>query len=342
MAAAVVRAKWQEVTNQDGAPKARSSHACVVIDGKLYVFGGEFEPRVPIDNNMHVLDIEARTWSVAPSHGQAPAPRVGVTMAVLGKKIFVFGGRDTEHEELNEFFSFDTSSGEWTLLTSGDTSPPNRSYHAMVANEQSQKLYVFGGCGKAGRLNDLWQYDVSAASWQCLPAPPPGSTLIPRGGPGLAAVGDSIWVVFGFSGKEQSDVHRFDLKTQTWQEVDVKGKEGGKGAAQRPAPRSVFSTAVLGKCILLYGGEVDPSDLGHMGAGNFIDDVWLLDTEKEQWVAVVAEPESGKPGPGARGWYAAAEFGSSMLVYGGNSDTNDRLDDMFVLTVESDLARVGA
>lgn len=90
------------------------------------MFGGEFEPRVPIDNLVHVFDLEARTWSVAEAKGDAPLPRVGVTMAAVGKLIYVFAGRDKEHEELNEFFSFNTEIGEWKLLSSGDQSPPHR------------------------------------------------------------------------------------------------------------------------------------------------------------------------------------------------------------------------
>jgi hypothetical protein len=52
------------VTQPDGAPKARSSHAVAVVGTKAYVFGGEFEPRVPLDNEVHVFDLDSRTWSV--------------------------------------------------------------------------------------------------------------------------------------------------------------------------------------------------------------------------------------------------------------------------------------
>lgn len=115
-----------QVTQLDGAPKARSSHAVAVVGQKAYVFGGEFEPRVPIDNLIHVFDLKTRIWSVAETKGEAPLPRVGITMAAVGKVIYIFAGRDKEHEELNEFFSFDTKTGEWKLLTSGDESPPYR------------------------------------------------------------------------------------------------------------------------------------------------------------------------------------------------------------------------
>lgn len=322
---APLRASWHQVANQLGAPKARSSHAVAVVGDKAYVFGGEFEPRVPIDNTMHVFDLETRSWSIAEAKGDIPLPRIGVTMAAIDQTIYVFGGRDEAHEELNEFYSFNTASGEWKLLSEGDQSPPHRSYHAMTADAEGKKVYTFGGCGKSGRLNDLWSFDVISGEWCALKPPPEESKCVPRGGPGLAVSSGYVWVIFGFCGLELCDVHLYDLASHTWEEVETSG--------ENPTGRSVFGTAAVGKHLIIYGGEVDPSDLGHLGAGAFSSDVFALDVDKHTWSKVETEVKEGKH-PGARGWYAAGAFGKSMLVYGGNSETNDRLDDMFLLTLE--------
>lgn len=114
------------MTQPSGAPKARSSHAVALVGNKAYVFGGEFEPRVPLDNDVHVFNLETRTWSIMDSRGDVPSPRVGVAMAAVDSVIYVFAGRDKEHEELNEFYSFDTETGVWKLLSSGSKSPPHR------------------------------------------------------------------------------------------------------------------------------------------------------------------------------------------------------------------------
>ncbi|XP_002963370.2 nitrile-specifier protein 5 isoform X2 [Selaginella moellendorffii] len=313
----------EEITQQEGAPKARSSHAVAVVGSKAYVFGGEFEPRVPIDNKVHVFDLRQRSWAVAELRGEIPSARVGVAMAAAGNTIFVFGGRDEQHQELNEFFSFDTVTGEWRLLSAEETSPPHRSYHTLAADKQGKNIYTFGGCGKAGRLNDLWVFNIESSTWKKLPE---SSTLTPRGGPGLAVVNGAVWVIFGFCGDELTDVHRFDIASQTWEEVQV-----SCSSLQKPIGRSVFGTSCVGNKIFLYGGEVDPSDLGHLGAGAFTDELLVLDTEKLAW----EKPRLEGKHPGARGWYAAAGFENSMLVYGGNSATNDRLDDMFLLSVRA-------
>ncbi|OAY71428.1 Nitrile-specifier protein 5 [Ananas comosus] len=314
---------WVKLAQKGIGPGARSSHAITVVGHKAYAFGGEFSPRVPVDNKMHIFNLDDHTWSVADVIGDVPPPRVGVTMTSIGSTIYVFGGRDFDHKELNEFYSFDTHTNEWTLLSSGDAGPPHRSYHSMVADDR--RVYVFGGCGNAGRLNDLWAYDTNDKQW--IQYPSPGDSCRPRGGPGLAVAGEKIWVVYGFSGAELDDVHCFDLVSEKWDLVETTGN--------KPSPRSVFCTSSIGKYVIIYGGEVDPSDLGHLGAGKFSSEAFALDSETCSWIKLKDEAEADEH-PGPRGWcaFSAGEIGGKrgLLVYGGNSPTNDRLDDIFFFT----------
>ncbi|KAH6756905.1 Galactose oxidase/kelch repeat superfamily protein [Perilla frutescens var. hirtella] len=314
-------AKWVKLGQKGAGPGGRSSHAIAVVGQKVYAFGGEFEPRVPVDNHLYVFNLNDQTWSVVNASGNVPSARVGVTMASIGGTIYVFGGRDAAHEELDQLYSFETLTNTWTQLPQG---PPHRSYHSMAVDER--RVYVFGGCGNAGRLNDMWAYDGVDGKW--IEFPLPGENCKPRGGPGLVAILGKIWVVYGFSGEELDDVHCFHPEEGSWVEVETCG--------HKPTARSVFSTLGVGKYIFVYGGEIDPSDLGHLGAGKFSGEVYVLDTEAlvwERWGDVSGSDDH----PGPRGWcaFAGVEQGpgqAGMLVYGGNSLTNDRLDDMFFFT----------
>lgn len=274
-----------------------------------------------MDNELYVFDLNSLTWSVVDdATGDVPPPRVGVSMAAVKDIIYVFGGRDNTHKELNELYSFDTGTKKWALLTTGETGPSHRSYHSSVSDEQ--RVYIFGGCGVAGRLNDLWAFDAEEQRWVQYPSP--GETCKGRGGPGLAVVCGKIWVVYGFAGEEADDIHCFDPVTGKWVQVETTG--------EKPSGRSVFSTVGIGKKIFIVGGEVDPSDLGHLGAGKFSAESFVLDTETLVWKQVDDEVGSSYH-PGARGW-CAFESGqwngeTGVVVYGGNSPTNDRLDDMF-------------
>ncbi|KAF2284766.1 hypothetical protein GH714_030040 [Hevea brasiliensis] len=200
----VVRAQWCELDQKGTGPGARSSHAITLVGHKAYAFGSEF--------TLESLSITAFTSSISrPRH--VPSPKspatfvrgVGVTMASVGKTIYVFGGRDATHEELNELYSFDTFTNKWTLLSCGDSGPPHRSCHSTTSDDR--RVYIFGGC-VSGRLNDLWAYDVVEEKWvQC---PTAGENCKGRGGPGLAIAQGKIWVVYGFAGLEVDDVHCFD------------------------------------------------------------------------------------------------------------------------------------
>lgn len=322
---AELNGKWVKLEQKGSGPGARSSHAIAVVGQKAYVFGGEFTPRVPVDNDMHVFDLEEKTWSVPHVTGDVPPPRVGVTMVAVDKTIYIFGGRDVDHKELNELYSFDTSANLWTLLSSGEIGPPNRSYHSMTAD--NGRVYIFGGCGVAGRLVDLWAYDTVEGKW--IKFPEPQYNCLPRGGPGLLVSSGKIWVVYGFSGEELDDVHCFNHTTEEWTLVEATG--------DKPSPRSVFSATIIGKHVILYGGEIDPSDLGHLGAGKFSDQVFALDTETYVWKKLEVVAESVDENPGPRGWCAFSagklDGKDGLLVYGGNSPTNDRLGDIFFLTV---------
>ncbi|CAM8891086.1 unnamed protein product [Rhodiola kirilowii] len=323
---AKIHGKWLKLEQHGTSPGARSSHAIALIDHKAYVFGGEFKPRVPVDNHLHVFDLHSLTWSIADASGDVPPPRIGVTMAAVGDTIYVFGGRDAEHKELDELYAYNTRSSVWNQISG--SGPPHRSYHSMTADERF--VYVFGGCGVGGRLNDLAAFDTVARKWVEFPSA--GEGCKGRGGPGLVVAAQKLWVVYGFAGQEMDDIHCFDPARSQWAQVETKG--------EKPTARSVFSSAVIGKYIFIYGGEIDPSDQGHLGAGMFSGEVYALDTEMLEWTKCCDAAGSGQH-PGPRGWCAFAagnrDGAEGLLVYGGNSPSNDRLDDIFFFTPQYDV-----
>ncbi|GKV18262.1 hypothetical protein SLEP1_g28667 [Rubroshorea leprosula] len=279
-------------------PGARSSHAIAIVGQKAYVFGGEFSPRVPVDNNLHVFDLETLTWSVANVTGDIPPPRVGVTMTSIEEVVYVFGGRDSTHSELNELYS----------LTCGRTNGPS-----FLAAMPAPPI---GATTPRPPMTDECTSSVGAVS-------PEGSTIY---GP-MMSLTES-----GFSIQTQEKTARVGVgRASPWPEEKYGRPTGGEKATAR----SVFCTICIGKYIIIHGVEVDPSDLGHLGAGKFTGEVYGLDTETLEWKKWVDGPGPDNH-PGPRGWCA---FGKGwrdgqegLLVYGCNSPTNDRLDDISYFT----------
>ena len=88
------------------------------------------------------------------------------SQATIGNRIYIFGGRqgiDMGECSLNDLFYFDIETKTWTQIPGNDTFPAERSFHQMVS--VGEKLFVFGGCGKSGRLSDLHEFDTATSKW---------------------------------------------------------------------------------------------------------------------------------------------------------------------------------
>lgn len=326
-------ARFSPLARLGAAPCARSSHGVSAVNGRLYVIGGEKTARTPIDTTVHYLPLaEGGEWKAIPHAESSPPARIAHAQASVGNDIMLFGGRagvQMGEAALNDLWSFDTVSEAWRKVeaASGET-PCARSFHTATA--VGERMYVFGGCGEAGRLADLHVFDVPTAAWRRL-ADPPG--VDGRGGATLEAScdGRSLWLIGGFAGHETNDILRYDVASETWTRVP-------SGWLR---PRSVSSSFCLGQSVFLFGGEVEPSDAGHEGAGGFADDLISLDAATGEPLPVVtlsAAPDGQAPSmPLARGWAKATAVAPGQAVlFGGltGDDVNPvRLDDAWLISI---------
>jgi hypothetical protein len=146
-----IKAKWQRI---DAPPLPRSSHTLSVVGGRAYIFGGEVNPREPVDNDMHIITLPSGSVSSADykkvpakaetAGGEVPEKRVGHTAAVIGERIFIFGGRGGKEmkplEENGRVWVYDTRLDLWSNLdpVKGTPFPEARSYHSSVAVDKPE------------------------------------------------------------------------------------------------------------------------------------------------------------------------------------------------------------
>lgn len=327
---------WKRLEPQGTGPIARSSLAISVVGTeKKYalIFGGEHIAddsvlvRKPVEEHdasarptqlMHRLDLEDGTWVTEDQSGIPGPSRVAAILATSGENTYVFGGRDGEGKNMDDMYVYRKDSG-WGPSGELPKGPAARSYHTGAAARDG--VFVFGGCGEAGRLNDLWRFDVNSSTWEELaPLPAEG-----RGGSCLVAgaCGQKLYLFGGFCGYQCGDFHSFDLSTGTWEKLEFTGDV--------PSPRSVCGlAAVNNSTLVLFGGEVkDAGAKGHAGAGIFTNDTFVLDLSSGSWRRGV---ESDAPAPAKRGWFGFHGVGSqSCLLFGGNGLDNLRLGDIYLL-----------
>eukprot|EP00977_Amphora_coffeiformis_P024134 scaffold15108_cov180-Amphora_coffeaeformis.AAC.10 len=351
-----MKVEWQQVKlvpdPVHGVPVERSSHGVSLLrqGTLLFLYGGEHIARTPISEPPHQAVWKADLSSDKPQwHAIAapdgPSPRVAHAQAVHRNNnketVYLFGGRAGIHMQespLNDLWAWQVDTETWSEITITSGTPPEaRSFHRMVCVDDS--LYVFGGCGKSGRLADLHRFDVTTQTWHAL-AP---STLRGRGGANLVALSASrkllVWA--GFAGEETYDGQVYDIATDTWETMEL---------SEPVRPRSVCVAGALAKedRIVIFGGEVNPSDRGHEGAGGFAQDVVLMklvshsssssssNLLKCQQGDALGTPPSANV-PCSRGWSAGDTFENSLYVFGGltGDDTNPkRLGDLWKLTIQ--------
>ncbi|KAH6891403.1 hypothetical protein B0T10DRAFT_311743 [Thelonectria olida] len=218
-----IKGTWEPIDIDIELP--RSSHSLDIISGNAFIFGGEINPREPVDNDMHVITLPwssagadyykikakaAKRDEVKPAEPEipevpeskeddededdeddedeettadsekplddvslaspeepkrepkgkelaaperpvlddVPAPRVGHATAVVGSRIFMFGGRGGPDmaplEEAGRVWVFDTRDHTWSFLDPAPAvkggaiipHPAPRSYHCAAATDR--------------------------------------------------------------------------------------------------------------------------------------------------------------------------------------------------------------
>ena len=136
---------------------ARSGAGSGVMDGKLYVVGGQdrftthyssVECYNPVDD----------TWTPCAEINYA---RSGVAVAVLGKYLYAIGGRNRgEQTYCNKVERYCPAEDRWEII-----SPLLHSRAWPAAATFCRCIYVAGGYDGQNRLNTLEQYNPDADKW---------------------------------------------------------------------------------------------------------------------------------------------------------------------------------
>lgn len=178
---------WEKMKELKGMPPtSKDKLGCWVYKNKLVFFGGygyvpqgthlgTFEYDVTSfwannaprgwNNHVHVLDLETCAWSQPVTKGNPPAPRAAHACATVGNRGFVFGGRYRE-SRLNDLFSINMDTWEWTEMIVPHQGPVGRSWHSLNPASPDH-LFLFGGFTTDKQpLSDGWLYCISRNEWK--------------------------------------------------------------------------------------------------------------------------------------------------------------------------------
>ena len=185
-------------------PTVRHGAASGVINGKLYVAGGQTLA------TLEVYDPATDTWT---TKAPMPTARFGVGGGVINGKLYVVGGDNGS--KLATLEVYDPATNTWTTKA---PMPTPRSLPGAVAIDG--KLYVAGGCVGwcAPVTGALEVYDPASDTW-ATKAPLPTA----RGSASVAVVNGLFYVMGGCCGWDAAGtdwmlrtVEVYDPTTNTW------------------------------------------------------------------------------------------------------------------------------
>lgn len=164
-----------------------------------------------------------------------------------------------------------------------------RAFGAAVGYGDS--LFVAGGAGLTGPVDEFAAYDTIGDIWRPLPAMPVG-----RQNFGMAAASDGgIYVSGGFAGDESldptSDFWRYDIKAAVWVRMP-----------DMPSARARHGSAAVGGDVYIVGGE-----------GPNASRVFVFDTGKREWRELAADL------PAPRTDLSVEASGSMIYAIGGRT-----------------------
>ena len=175
----------------------------------------------------------------------------------------------------------------------------------------NDSIYVFGGYGGSGRLNDVWRLDLTAKKWSlvaCIGQHPEG-----RESNGAFIHANRIFLFGGYSGTTWlNDSHCLtlsDADTGEWSQVILPST-----SASPPSPRFGYAGAELDGFIWVFGGYDGTA---------WLDDLHALDLTTMSW-RIVNCPD----GPSPRSGQSFVELNSALWLFGGY-DGAERLNDLY-------------
>lgn len=263
------------MSSAGGGPQALEGSAMASVGSKLYVFGGSDATRVASDQLFSFDTGPSGAWTNIVNLN-TPMARSYHSLVALdtSQKLLLFGGVDASLQLLGDLHEVEVLNPVWASVSATGSAPAARKGHSMTASS-SRHVYLFGGEGASGLLNEAHQLLTDTYEWSSLQT----AGEIPLGRKGHAAVIlDRRLFIFGGTGPSGNlnDLSSLNLDSLRWSSPRALG--GAPGGRWGPAAASIASDLVV------YGG---------VGTGQeMLGDMWRMSRECQGQLELTAAHET--------------------------------------------------
>ncbi|KAK9291414.1 hypothetical protein L1049_019361 [Liquidambar formosana] len=269
-------------------PKARYEHGAVVVQDKMYIFGGNHNGRYL--NDLQVLDLRSWTWSkvevkaVAESlESSSPVPLAscaGHSLIPWENKLLSVAGHTKDPSENIQVKAFDLQTSTWSTLKTYGKAPVSRGGQSVTLVGTS--LVIFGGQdAKRSLLNDLHILDLETMTWDEIDAV--GVPPSPRSDHTAAVHAERYLLIFGGGSHATcfNDLHVLDLQSMEWSRPAQQG--------EIPTPRAGHAGVTVGENWFIVGGGDNKSGVSETVVLNMSTLVWSVVTSVQGRVPLASE-----------------------------------------------------
>ncbi|XP_039136897.1 RING finger protein B-like isoform X2 [Dioscorea cayenensis subsp. rotundata] len=211
-----VKKTWSKPMVKGIPPSPRDSHSCTTVGNRLFVYGGT-DGTNPLDD-LHILDTSINTWIPSPADLQVSGPdaREGHSAALVGKRLFIFGGCGKSNNisggqvHYNDLYILDTEKLKWEYAMTTGHPPSPRDSH--TCSSWKNRIIVLGGEDSSDcYLSDVHILDTDTLSWSQISTS--GQMIAPRAGHTTVALGSNLFVFGGFTDDRNlyDDLHVLNL-----------------------------------------------------------------------------------------------------------------------------------
>ena len=163
--------QWSRLDATGIAPESRNSHTAIYdpVRDRMLVFGGQLPDNLGVSNELWELTFSPEpAWQLLSAAGSPPQARANHACIYdpIRDRLLIVGGTAESGQHLNDVWECSlTGTPQWGQIVPQGLAPAERSYHAMIYDQQGDRAIMYGGYGIA-RYGDLWALNLTGpAVW---------------------------------------------------------------------------------------------------------------------------------------------------------------------------------